>query len=148
MMRNLTILALAGLSLSWGQAASAQSLDIEGTWFTKDNEAKVEVSDCGDGTPCGKLVWFDPNLGGDNRDMNNPDPELQGRPLLNTAVFWGFERSKNKWKSGKIYDAQSGKTYKSKLELQDDGTLKVKGCVGPICQGQTWVKVPDEVTPE
>ena len=143
MNRKLIIFSALNLGLLVSQVALAQPLDIEGTWFTKNNEAKVLVSDCGDGTPCGKLVWFDPELGGETTDINNPNPALQSRPLLNSAVFWGFERRKEKWKSGKIYDAQSGKTYKSKLELKEDGSLKVKGCIGPICQGQTWVRAAD-----
>ncbi len=143
MTKKLIILYVVSFSLFGSQSALAQPLDIEGTWFTKGNEAKVLVSDCGDGTPCGNLVWFDPELGGESIDVNNPDPALQSRPLLHSAVFWGFERRKDKWKSGKIYDAKSGKTYKSKLELKEDGSLKVKGCIGPICQGQTWVRAED-----
>lgn len=136
------LIALGAISFVSGNAY-ATPLDISGVWYTKDNEAKVLVKNCGDGTPCGNLIWFDPELGGEKLDVNNPDPDLQKRPLMGSSVFWGFERSKGKWKSGKIYDAGSGKTYKSKLELKSDGTLKVKGCIGPICQGQTWVRVDD-----
>ncbi|GGX65712.1 hypothetical protein GCM10011309_14970 [Litorimonas cladophorae] len=56
-------------------------------------------------------------------------------------MLWGFEEKSDKWSSGKIYDAESGKSYKSKLERQADGSLEVKGCIGPICQGQIWTEV-------
>lgn len=118
--------------------AFASDIDIIGTWLVEDGSGKVEISDCGDGTPCGALVWTDPAQGDNPIDANNPDPALRDRTLIGTPLFWGFERKKDKWSSGKIYDARSGKTYKSKLKLNEDGTLKVKGCIGPICQGEIW----------
>jgi len=127
-------------SLFLGVNAYAAPPDIYGIWFTQDKAAKVEINDCGDGTPCGTLIWFESEPGEVVLDTQNPDPDLQVRPLLGSSVFWGYKPGKNKWKSGKIYDAGSGKTYKSKISLENDGTLKVKGCIGPICQGQTWVR--------
>ncbi len=124
-------------------SASAADIDIAGLWYTEDKGAKVEVIDCGDGTPCGNLLWFQPDGSGVTNDINNPDPELKKRPLLGSAVFWGFERKKDRWSKGRIYDAGSGKSYKSKLELAEDGTLKVKGCIGPLCQTQVWTRVTD-----
>ncbi len=143
---KISIVTSAAMLISAPSLANdaANDIDIAGTWYTQGNQAKVLVADCGDGTPCGTMVWFDPAMGGENKDFNNPDPELRGRPLLGSAIFWGFERKKNKWKSGYIYDARGGKTYKSKLELQSDGSLKVKGCIGPICQGQTWIRAEDD----
>jgi len=124
-------------------AAFAADLDVAGVWYTADKSAKVEVIDCGDGTPCGNLVWFEPDGSGVVTDANNPDPELKKRPLLGSPVFWGFERKKTRWNKGRIYDASSGKSYKSKLELAEDGTLKVKGCIGPLCQAQIWTRAED-----
>jgi len=124
-------------------SALASEIDIAGTWLVEDGSGKVEVADCGDGTPCGTLIWTDPAQG-EPIDGNNPDPELRNRSLIGTDLFWGFKRKKTKWSSGKIYDARSGKTYKSKLQLKEDGTLRVKGCIGPICQGETWTRVDPE----
>jgi len=124
-----------------GTPAFASDIDIAGVWYTEDKGAKVEVTDCGDGTPCGNLIWFEPDGSGVTNDFYNPDPELQKQPLIGSRVFWGFKPKKNRWHKGRIYDAGSGKTYKSKLQLAEDGTLKVKGCVGPICQTQIWTRV-------
>ena len=44
------------------------------------------------------------------------------------------------WAGGKIYDANSGKTYRSKMVLDPDRTLKVSGCVLFICQAQAWTR--------
>ena len=141
-MRNIFVTAL--ISGLFSGTAFASDLDIEGLWWTESKDGKVEISDCGDGTPCGTLNWAaDAVDGTPPLDSNNPDPELQTRSLYETPMIWGFKRKKDKWSSGKIYDARSGKTYKSKLKLQDDGSLKVRGCVGPICQGETWTRVED-----
>ncbi len=121
----------------------ASDIDIAGVWYTEDKAAKIEVTDCGDGTPCGNLVWFEPDSSGVTNDVNNPDPELREKPLLGSRVFWGFQRKKDRWNKGRIYDAGSGKSYKSKLQLAEDGTLKVKGCIGPLCQTQVWTRAAD-----
>lgn len=137
--RTLSVLGMATIVAS-PVFANGSKLNVEGTWWTEDKGARIQVTDCGDNTPCGKLVWFEPNAEGIDRDINNPDPKLKDQPLIGSRVFWGFRPDKKNWKSGQIYDAESGKTYRSKLKLQKDGTLKVKGCIGPICQGQTWTR--------
>ena len=117
---------------------SAQNMD--GIWLVESGNGKVEIKDCGDGTPCGTLVWINKANGKGDLDINNADAALRQRPLLGSAVFWGFKKKGNGWKSGKIYDAESGKTYKSKIKLNEDGSLLVKGCVGPICKSQIWIR--------
>ena len=44
------------------------------------------------------------------------------------------------YSGGKIWDPQSNKTYKSKMSISGE-TMTVKGCIGPICSGQTWTKI-------
>ena len=122
----------------------AEELDVAGVWLTQSGGGKVEITDCGDGTPCGNLVWVDPAEAGPGLDANNPDPELQGRALVGIQLVWGFERSGETWCRGNIYDPETGKTYRSTLRLNDDGTLRVQGCVGPICQSQTWTATKGE----
>ena len=123
-----------GLSASpaWGS-----DLNVAGTWVTAGG-AHVEIGNCGDDTPCGELVWYKSDAGMTELDTLNPDPAMRENPLIGTMIVWGFEAKGDKWKSGKIYDAENGKLYKSKMSMNEDGTLKVKGCVGPICQSQTW----------
>ena len=45
----------------------------------------------------------------------------------------------NKW-SGQIYNADDGKVYESHIALTQANTLRVEGCVGPICGGETWTR--------
>lgn len=132
--------AFASLLVFVPLQAHAASLNVDGIWAVESGNGKVEIKDCGDGTPCGTLVWIDMTKGDSVLDIKNADPELRDRPLIGSPVLWGFKPKGESWKSGQIYDAEGGKTYKSKMKLQKDGTLKVKGCVGPFCQSQIWTR--------
>ena len=141
MMRICRHILLTFLTLPLAVMAHATDLNIAGIWVTEAGDAHVKIEDCGDGTPCGRLVWFQSNKGMTELDIYNPDYDLRGQPLLGTQIVWDFESKGDKWKSGKIYDAGKGKIYKSKLSLNPDGSLKVRGCVGPICDGQNWTRL-------
>ena len=43
----------------------------------------------------------------------------------------------NKW-SGRIYNADDGKTYASSVTLQEPTRLEVQGCVGSLCGSEMW----------
>lgn len=125
-------------------AAMADPHDVYGTWLTAAETAALEISDCGDGTPCGAVVWLDPEALREGLtpetavDENNPDEALRSRPVIGMQMLAEFERKKRDWRSGTIYDPESGKTYGSRIKRLDDGNLQVKGCIGPICQTQVW----------
>ena len=135
------VTAIAGLFVSPAFAADTtpDPKDVYGVWEVESGTAIVEIKDCGDGTPCGTIVDIDAPDPMAILDDENPDPEMAKKPLIGAPMLWGFKEKSDKWSSGKIYDAESGKSYKSKLERQADGTLEVKGCIGPICQKQIWI---------
>ena len=138
MHRPLTYLAVF-TTLALGTSAHAtDGKAVYGTWLTESGSAVVAITDCGNATPCGTIIRLTGTEDQGALDTANPDPDMAKKPLVGAPMLWGFKPKKKKWSSGKIYNAENGKTYKSKLELQDDGTLEVKGCVGPICQAQVW----------
>jgi len=123
------------------QSAAAETpyaLDVFGVWLTEEQTSKVEITDCGGGAPCGAIIWIDDPAPDALRDSENPDAALRDRPLIGLTILSGFEAKKAQWKKGKIYDPEDGKTYGSKLRRLADGTLQVKGCIGPLCQTQIW----------
>ncbi|MEM9494657.1 MAG: DUF2147 domain-containing protein [Pseudomonadota bacterium] len=136
-----------GLSIIVAAAgsASAENLDVEGLWLTDDGSAHVRIAPCGsdDQGPCGALAWIDPAVQEAETDVNNPDPALQARPLIGLPIIWGFQRKKDDWRKGRIYDPEDGKTYRSRITLKEDGTLQVKGCVGPVCRSLIWTRVSE-----
>ena len=121
--------------------ATSDPKDVNGVWLVRGGTVIVQIKDCGDGTPCGKIAHIFARNPQQILDTQNPDSELSTQPLIGSKMLWGFKEKSDKWSGGKIYDAESGKSYTSKLELKSDGTLEVKGCVGPICQKQIWTEI-------
>ncbi len=123
-------IALAALIL----AAPASA--YEGDWLTEDRKGIVTIARCG-AALCGRLtrILVPAPV---TTDVNNPDPKLRARPLRGLPLITGFVWKDGGWQGGRIYDPESGRTYKSKLALNRDGTLKVSGCIAFICQSQRW----------
>jgi uncharacterized protein (DUF2147 family) len=102
----------------------------------------MRVSPCGDAL-CAKLVWFkSPNdeQGRPRVDVNNPDPALRARPLLGLTVLHGLRHTdEDTWEGGEVYNPDDGDNYSTSMELQDDGTLRVRGYVLTPLLGKTLV---------
>lgn len=119
-------------------AAPVQAAEpIAGRWVTPESDSIVTIGPCG-AKSCGRITRFlKPPPTPKPTDRNNPDPALRGRPVLELAVLTGFTDRGEDWR-GRIYDPRSGRSYRSILSRNADGTLKVKGCVAFLCRTQTW----------
>lgn len=140
-MKN-TLLSIAMLAIP--STANADTFDVYGLWLTQAETAHIEVTDCGDGTPCGALTWVDPVIAETGIDVRNVNSSLRSRPLVGVPIVWGYARGKKNWRGGHIYNPEDGKTFKSTMRLQKNGTLKVKGCLGPLCITNIWTPVQSE----
>lgn len=131
----------ATLFLSLAGAAAADPHDVYGRFLTQAGDSHIEIQDCGDGTPCGKIVWIDP---ASTPEGQTPDQltTVSGDKVLGLQILEGFERKKKDWRGGTIYSPEEDKTYASRLKRNEDGSLQLKGCIGPICQTQTWTEAP------
>lgn len=110
---------------------------IAGRYVTEDGSGVIEVARCG-ATMCGRLVRIlksAPNA--PKTDVHNGDPALRARPILGMPILSGFSDAGKDWR-GRIYDPRNGKTYRSIVSREADGTLKVQGCIAFICQTQRW----------
>jgi uncharacterized protein (DUF2147 family) len=75
------------------------------------------------------------------RDNKNSNPSLANRPIIGLPLFSGMRPvAEGRW-SGQIYNADDGGTYASSITVTDDSTLRVEGCVGALCGGETWTRV-------
>jgi uncharacterized protein (DUF2147 family) len=115
----------------------------DGIWLTQAGDAKVRVSKCGGGI-CGVVIWLkepiDPATGKPQIDDKNPNPALAKRPIIGLSLFAGMRTAgPNKW-SGRIYNADDGKTYASNISVAGPSTLRVEGCVGAFCGGEDWTR--------
>jgi uncharacterized protein (DUF2147 family) len=130
--------ALLAAPLAKAQSAAGSP---DGIWLTQAGDAKVRVSKCGAGI-CGVVVWLkepiDPQTGKPQIDDKNPNPALAKRRIIGISLFSGMHPTgPNQW-SGRIYNADDGKTYASKVSVSGPATLKVEGCVGALCGGEDW----------
>ncbi len=114
--------------------------DIEGDWVTQDRSALITIAPCGKalrGTIAKALII---KPGHPQTDVHNPNPQLRGRKLVGMTILSGFSPGRDRWDKGRIYDPESGKTYRSLLKLNSDRSLKVSGCIAFFCQSQRWTR--------
>ena len=61
--------------------------------------------------------------------------------MIGLSLFIGMRPSApGRW-SGQIYNADDGGTYVSHVTFGGGDALRVEGCVGIICGGETWTRV-------
>ena len=137
---------LLALLLLTATIAAEAAGGVEGRWLTQGKSGVVEIYGCGDGTLCGRLVWFrikpnetDPLL----LDRHNPTPPLRNRSVCGLVFMQGFrQHGPDSWGDGSLYDPESGNTYSGRLTLNPDGTLSLRGYLGISVIGRTehWTR--------
>ncbi len=133
-------IATAIPALLLAAAPATAAVPIDGRWVVEDGTAVIAVGRCGTVT-CGRIerMLHAPTTA-PRTDVHNPDPALRDRPFVGISVLSGFADAGDDWR-GRIYDPKSGRTYKSIVRRQPDGSLKVQGCIAFICQTQHWTPV-------
>ncbi|MET0674165.1 MAG: DUF2147 domain-containing protein [Bradyrhizobium sp.] len=140
-----TLIVAISAALFLASPALAQGAgEPTGVWQTQAGDARVKVSKCGGGI-CGTIVSLrepiDPATGKPQVDDKNPNPALKKRPMIGLSLFNGMQPAgPNKW-SGQIYNADDGGTYASSVSVAGPDALRVEGCVGALCGGETWTRV-------
>jgi uncharacterized protein (DUF2147 family) len=154
-MKNSVLLALAALALilpKWNARAEDGCDAVLGIWHTTDDKSQVRIFKR-DNQYIGEVVslkqpnWPDDDkqgMGGKPKnDRNNPNPELRNRPIIGMEFMRGFVYSGGtRWTEGKVYDPESGNTYRSKMTLLKSGKLELHGFVGISLFGRTvtWTR--------
>ena len=135
---RVSALAVAALTM----ATIAQAASLSGVWRSPDDNGEIEFYDC-QGKLCGRLVGSDhlktqPDL----TDLRNTDPTLRARALKGLPIVLNLSGGPTSWRGGKLYRPLDGHTYAGSLDVVNDQTLKVTGCVFVgLCDTQTWVRV-------
>ena len=138
------IIAIAAAWLTAPSVRAQGAGEPTGVWLTQAGDARVKVSKCGGGL-CGVVVGLkdpiDPATGKPQVDDKNPNPALKKRPMIGLSLFSGMQPvGPSKW-SGQIYNADDGGTYASSISVAGPDALRVEGCVGALCGGETWTRV-------
>jgi uncharacterized protein (DUF2147 family) len=148
---NRIVIWVAGFlaaALAFVHAAHAGVDPAFGDWVTADGGGKVRIEGCPNNPAqaCGTLVWLahpDGPDGKPSRDVKNPNVSLRSRPLVGLPMISGFRNDGvGRWDGGVIYSPGEGRTFKSKMAMGQNGTLKVSGCILMFCQAQTWTRAP------
>ena len=136
------ILAIASIGAPSPAPAAGQP-SILGLWKTGPKNGEIRIEPCGDAV-CGRIITS-PALQShpDARDARNPDPGLRARSLKGLRIIDHLKRDGEGWSGGAIYNPWDGRTYQASVVLDGPDRLKLKGCVVfPICQTQTWTRLP------
>lgn len=136
-------LTLAFLFGGWTVVHAQEDAAPVGVWLTEKGDARIQVSQCGSAL-CGKVVWLreaiDPATGRPQTDSKNPNSSLASRPMIGVQLFIGMQPAgPGRW-AGRIYNADDGGVYDSKIAWMGPNALRVEGCLGAICGGENWTK--------
>ena len=114
------IAAIAFASVAAAPALAAGPSPV-GQWQMNTGEARYQVTTCGSGNLCAKLVW----LRSDARTADN-------LALLNTYVVRGAQPAGNSTWSGNV--SFNGHVYDGTMTLLSRDVMALKGCSGMLCQ--------------
>ena len=121
------------------QADNASPL---GKWTTFDDDTQqaksiVEVYAEGD-TLSAKIVKV-LNPKEPNPKCDKCDGDLKDAPIEGLRFVWDMKQDGDSWSGGHILDPESGKVYKAKMSLDDNGSkLDVRGSLGPFGRTEVW----------
>lgn len=135
-MRQLILVVFSIISIP----VMADPFDVYGTYLLEDKNSKVNIEDCGNATPCGRIIWINPETikeGFTQETIKGKSGEL----ILGMQILKDFKRKSKDWRGGTIHDPGKDKTYASRLKRLNNGTLQVKGCISFLCQTQIWTRV-------
>lgn len=140
------LLALSLLILVSALSLADEIPPVAGTWISGDGDGLIEIRIVGDGLSGIVAGSLNPDPERPDKDEKNPEPELRDRPLIGLEIFSGFSYAgEGRWKGGRIYDPNSGKTYRCVVTFVDADTLEVRGYVGVPMLGrtETWNRRKD-----
>jgi len=107
--------------------------DFVGKWLSPSKKGIVETY-IQNNKLYGKLVWVKT----ERKDIYNADKSLRNREVKGMIMLNDFIWEAPQWVEGKIYDAEGGSTYSSKMWLSEDKqTLNVRGYLGFSMLGRT-----------
>ena len=128
---------LVGLFYLGATVLPACSASATGEWLVADKSARIMIHACGNHLR-GVIAWERVH----GLDVQNPDPAKRHRPTLGLPILIGMQSTGPDSWAGRIYNADNGKTYATKIILLSSNALQVEGCVmGFLCGGETWTKV-------
>jgi len=123
-----------------GALMAQQAGPILGRWLTQPGDGIIEITRTADNTYQGTII------GGNaphRVDEHNPDPARHQQLLLGQVILKDMhEDGDGALAGGTIYEPDTGRTYKCRIETLDHDRLKVRGFIGVSLLGrsQVWTR--------
>ncbi|WP_300369686.1 DUF2147 domain-containing protein [Brachyspira sp.] len=130
--------------------AQVRANDVLGLWYAeRDSSGRVPVVEIYEegGRYYGySFDYKEPYSGPESLDEKNPNHKLRKLPLKGLIFIMGLVFDKDEWNGGKIYNPYDGKTYNSKMSIDKEGKLLLRGSIdkaGLLGKSMKWTRVPD-----
>jgi uncharacterized protein (DUF2147 family) len=123
-----------------GALMAQQASPILGRWLTQPGDGIIEITRTADNTYLGTII------GGNaprRLDEHNPDPARRQQLLLGQVILKDMHADGDgALTGGTIYEPDTGRTYKCRIETLDHDRLKVRGFIGVSLLGrsQVWTR--------
>ncbi len=136
------LVAIFAVAIVAGPASAQDIFELSGRWRTQRHAAHVDIGDCGDGSPCGVLAWVAPAVAnGASTDERNPNRALRTRPLVGVPILWALHATDGGWGEGRLYNPDTGQTFRAFISPSSRRQLRVTGCLGPLCRTEIWTRI-------
>jgi Delta7-sterol 5-desaturase len=122
---------------------------VEGKWITYNEEtgtalSTIEIVKSGSSIE-GKVteIFLEP-FQGEDPICSKCSGVRKDKKVISMNFLWGFKKDGDEWNDGNILDPQNGEVYESKLWLDDNNTMKVRGYGGMMdlfYRTQTWERI-------
>lgn len=113
-------------------AAAAEP--VVGTWQTEPGDdgayGHVRIYECG-ANLCGVL----------ERAYDASGAQVASDTVGKRMIWDMVAEGGGAYSGGRIWAPDRDKVYRSKMALSGN-RLTVSGCIGPVCRGQTWQRIP------
>jgi uncharacterized protein (DUF2147 family) len=130
-----------------GWASGDPMPGLTGSWVTADGEAVMSIHASTADQVRVVLNAIAPPLVDDDptprqNDHNNPDPKLRDRPLAGLELGRLVDSGGNDWR-GRLYDPETGNTYRVVARLIDSNVMEMRGYIGIPAFGRAmhWVRL-------
>jgi uncharacterized protein (DUF2147 family) len=148
MIRRLLPVAMLVSALA-APSLAAPADPVFGVWLTAAKDGKVRIAPCAadPAQTCGTVLWGRGPNGEDAAtmtDLKNPDAARRSHPIVGLQIITEFHRDgEGGWTGGRIYEPQTGRTFKAKMASAGPNALKVAGCVLFFCRAETWTRTTE-----
>lgn len=126
-MKKFFLILLAFILVS---GLKAQEEKVKGVFYNTEKSSKIKIFKATNGKYYGKIVWMEEP---EKKDAENPDVSKRDEPILGMLLIKDFryDKEKDQWTGGSIYDPGNGKTYDCYMWFEDGNLaeLNVKGYV-------------------